>query len=81
MGDKRSEEVYRVVEEGDDYRLSGYRNDTGLYTSLKGARQTRNDRVRHQEAMKAYRERAGKQAEEARPVKIQRARLVWEDVE
>lgn len=69
LDEKTSEEVYRVVTEGSEYRLSGYNNPTGLYSTLKGARaqRTREDRP-------SRRERGQK-------LKIQKARLVWEDVE
>ena len=62
--------VYRVVEPGGEYRYSGYRNATGLYSTLKGARQQKT-----REGKDWRGEPSGK------VLKIQRARLVWEDVE
>jgi hypothetical protein len=73
--------VYRVTEDGTEKRYGGYRNDTKLFNTLKGARQARNDAVRHQEANKRYRERTGKEPIEYGRIKIQKSALVWEDVE
>lgn len=83
-------EVYRVVQVGDEteYRQSGYRNATGLYNSLKGARQQvgreKRSAKRIRENRIAYLVRQGKIPESSPPIpefKIQKSVLVWEDVE
>jgi hypothetical protein len=75
------DEVYRVIEEGSDIRYGGWNNATKLFNTLQGARHARNDRVRHQEANKHYRERTGRDPIDYPAVRIQKSALVWEDVE
>jgi hypothetical protein len=83
------DEVYRVIQVGDEteYRQSGYRNATGLYNSLKGAR----GQIGRAQRLAEYRNewartralRTGETSNE-RPIpefKIQKSALVWEDVE
>lgn len=81
MGLKDGDVVYRVVEEGSEYRLSGYRNATGLYSTLAGARRAKSDQEKYQQRMTEYRERAGKEPVQCPAVKLQKSRLVWEGVE
>lgn len=66
---RAKDEVYRLIVEGQDYPIAGYNNPTGLYTTITGARtqRTRADRPWRKDR--------------DQKLKIQRARLVWEDVE
>jgi hypothetical protein len=74
-------EVYRVTEEGTDTRFGGYRNDTKLFNTIKGARQARNQEAQNHERYNSYRERRGEPLEPMPVFKIQKSALVWEDVE
>lgn len=74
-------EVYRVVTEGSEYRMGGYRNATRLFNTLKGARQIKADEERSLKRRNEWREMRGEEPVPVPAVKIQKARLVWEDVE
>jgi hypothetical protein len=83
------DEVYRVIAVGDEseYRQSGYRNATGLYNSLAGARgqvgREKRDAERRRENLRAWAERRGEPVTLS-PIpefKIQKSALVWEDAE
>lgn len=81
--------VYRVVQIGDEteYRQSGYRNATGLYNTIGGARgqvgRERKDARNRNANRQAWAQRKGEDFVPT-PVpqfKIQRSVLSWEDVE